>query len=79
MEIRTAISKCRACGSANLHELVAEACLNFPGLKGLKTEPILIFPKPVVCMDCGFVESTLSARELEQIRTGAARVNAASA
>jgi hypothetical protein len=59
--------------------LVAEASLHFPGLKGLKTEPILIFPKTVVCMDCGFVECNLSARELEQIRTGAARVNAASA
>jgi len=59
--------------------LVAEACLNFPGLKGLKTEPILIFPKTVVCVDCGFVECNLSGGELEQIRSGASRVNAASA
>jgi hypothetical protein len=78
-KVPTGISQCRACGSANVHELVAEACLHFPGLKGLKTEPIFIFPETVVCLDCGFVESSLSGGELEQIRNGAARVNAASA
>jgi len=63
------------CASSNLIELVAEACVLFPGLKGLKVEPMFIYPKIVVCTGCGFAQSYLSDRELEKVRVGAARLS----
>jgi hypothetical protein len=66
------ILECKSCGSSNLIELVGEICLQFPGLKGLKVEPIFVFPISVVCLDCGFMQSKLSWKELEDIRKGAA-------
>jgi len=75
----TATSECRACRSANVVELLAETCLRFPGLSGLNTEPIFVYPRIVLCTDCGLIWSTLSGRELEHVRKGALRINAASA
>ena len=69
---------CKSCASSNLIELSAEANLLFPGLNGLRTEPIFVFPKFMVCTECGFVQSNLSHKELEKVRQGAARVNTAS-
>jgi hypothetical protein len=65
---------CQVCASSNLIELVAETCVHFPGLKGLKVEPIFIYPKIVVCTECGFAQSYLSDRELEKVKEGAAKL-----
>src|SRR5215471_3307292 len=69
------LSACGVCRSSNILELVAESCLHFPGLNGLKTEPILIYSKIVVCFDCGLVQSRLSNNELKKVREGAARLS----
>lgn len=69
------ISFCKTCGSLNVVEMVAETCLHFPGLSGLNTEPIFVFPRFVLCTDCGFNQSTLSDKELEKVRLGAARIS----
>jgi uncharacterized Zn finger protein len=69
--------KCNSCFSSNVVEVVAETCIHFPGVKGLKADPIFAFPEVVVCLDCGFVRSNLSEEELEHVRKGAARVKEA--
>ena len=69
---------CKSCTSSNLIELITETCLLFPGLTGLKTEPMFVFPKIIVCTDCGFVQSRLSDRQLEKVKKGAATVKTAS-
>lgn len=35
---------CNSCSSCNVVEVVAETCIHFPGLKGLKADPIFVFP-----------------------------------
>jgi hypothetical protein len=70
---------CKACNSSKLIELTAEICLHFPGPSGLKTDPIFLFPKIVVCSDCGLMQANLSAGDLEQIRQGVAKVEGAPA
>jgi len=67
------VSRCNDCASFELIELSSEVCLHFPGLKGLKVEPIFICPKIVVCTECGFVQLRLSDRELEKVKEDAAK------
>jgi hypothetical protein len=62
------VSPCNACASLELIELSSEVCLHFPGLKGLEKNPIYASPKLTICLKCGFIQSNLSAKELEQVR-----------
>jgi hypothetical protein len=55
---------CRSCGSENQTELGAEINIHFPGRKGLDKPAVLVFPKLVVCLDCGFAQFTLPEAEL---------------
>jgi hypothetical protein len=68
----------RSCPSAKLIELISETCLHFPGLNGLKAVPIFVFPKIVLCTDCGLMQANLSATDLELIRHAYAKVEGAS-
>lgn len=36
-------------------------------LPGLSTPHVLLFPKVVVCMDCGFTEFSISETELQRL------------
>jgi len=69
-------SQCKSCASSHLVRLSTEICLHFPGLSGLKRGPIFVFPKVTVCLDCGFVQSSLSSEELGLIRERARREQA---
>jgi hypothetical protein len=68
------LSVCRSCAASHLIELEAEICIHFRGLTALDVEPILAFPKLLVCLYCGSIQSDLSAKELRRVRDGAARV-----
>jgi hypothetical protein len=61
-------ANCAFCGSTNQRMFAAEANIHFPGLRGIDTGSIFIFPRFLICLDCGQLESTLSNNELEQIR-----------
>lgn len=63
-------SHCQSCGSVNLAELSGEISLHLPGRSGLDRDPILLFPKVAVCLDCGLLQARLSPVERQQIRTG---------
>lgn len=72
-------SACKAFASVNVIELATETYLHFRGLRGLSVEPIFLFPKTVVCLDCGFMWSILAQQEIEQVRRGSASSRGASA
>ena len=56
------VMTCRSCGSNNQAEYSAEINIHFPkdGDKGA----VLVFPKLVVCLDCGVAEFTIPEAEL---------------
>jgi len=67
-------SQCKLCASFNLIEFSAEVGLHIPGLKGIKNDPIFVFPKVLVCPACGFMESNLSAEDLRLLRVRTTKV-----
>jgi len=58
----------RSCSASSLVKLNSEICIHFSGPKGLDMEPIFAFPKLTVCLDCGSIQSDLSAKELDNIK-----------
>ena len=63
---------CLSCRSANQAELTAEMMVHFPGLI-LKNPGVWIFPKLVVCLDCGSSRFSVPENELALIASGAAK------
>jgi hypothetical protein len=60
--------RCKACGSDNRTGFDAEINVHFPGLKNVD-KPVLVFPKLLVCLACGFTEFTLRESELLLLAT----------
>ena len=58
---------CRLCQAENVTEFGAEINIHFPAQEGLDEPPLLVFPKLVVCLGCGFTNFTLEATELRQV------------
>ena len=61
---------CKSCQSQNQHNFTAEVAIHFPGLKGLDKPIVWVFPKPLVCLDCGFTEFAVPERELRVLVQG---------
>ena len=55
---------CKACQSENQRTLGAEIAIHFPGLKGLDKPVVWVFPKLLVCLNCGFTEFVVPEAEL---------------
>ena len=47
-----------------------EIAIHFPGLEGLKKPIVWVFPKLLVCLDCGFTEFEIPEAELRQLVEG---------
>jgi hypothetical protein len=58
---------CKQCSSDNQRPFTSEVAVHFPGLKGLDKPIVWVFPKLVVCLDCGFTEFTIFETELRQL------------
>ncbi len=58
---------CKLCQSENRRHFGAEVAIHFPGLKGLDKPIVWVFPKVLVCMDCGFTEFAVPESELRQL------------
>jgi len=54
---------CRSCWS-NLTAFTAEINIHFSGLRNLEKPGVLLFPKLLVCMNCGFAEFSIQEAEL---------------
>jgi hypothetical protein len=69
---------CRSCSSSNLAQFGSEIMIHFSGLKNLDKPAVMVFPKIVVCFDCGVVaEFTIPEAELRRLVEGRAAPTAA--
>jgi hypothetical protein len=55
---------CKKCGSDQRSEFASEINLHFPDLIDRDEQAVLLFPKLLVCLECGFTEFFLSQNEL---------------
>jgi predicted nucleic-acid-binding Zn-ribbon protein len=55
---------CRSCPSNNQTQFGSEVVIHFSGLKNLAKPTVMVFPKIVVCLDCGYTEFTIPEAEL---------------
>jgi hypothetical protein len=58
---------CLACESANQVEFSAEIILHFAALQTLDIPRVELFPKFLVCLDCGFTGFNVSEPELASL------------
>ena len=58
---------CKSCSSDNRLKFVSEINIHFPGLKNLDKPTVFVFPKLLVCMDCGFTEFSVPETELRML------------
>ena len=63
---------CRSCGLANQKEFTAEIDIHFPGLRNLDKPAVMVFPRLVVCLGCGFTQFTIPEAELRRLAQGIA-------
>jgi hypothetical protein len=70
---------CPLCGSGNEAELAAEMIIHFSGLKNLDNPGVWVFPKLLVCLNCGFSQFIVPEPELVLLAsaTGAKRASTA--
>ena len=58
---------CPSCHSENVREYPAEINIHFPGMKGLTIPTVWVFPKLLVCLDCGAAQFSLPDAERETL------------
>lgn len=61
---------CVSCGSNRQPEFLAEINIHFSGFKNLGKPGVLVFPKVLVCLDCGLSWFTTPKTELAQLADG---------
>lgn len=61
---------CKQCAADELQDFNAEIAIHFPGLKGLNKPIVWVFPKLLVCLQCGFGEFVIPDEQQEQLRNG---------
>lgn len=62
---------CPSCFSKNQQLFNGEVAVHFPGRDGLNRPIVWVFPKLIVCLDCGVAQFTVPERELMVLATGA--------
>jgi hypothetical protein len=58
---------CNLCRSEYQRNFNAEIGIHFPGLEGLDKPITWVFPKLVVCLDCGSTKFEIPEAELRQL------------
>jgi hypothetical protein len=61
---------CKSCQSENQRTLNGEVAIHFPGLNGLDKPILWVFPKLLVCLNCGFTEFEIPKAELRRLVEG---------
>ena len=61
---------CRACQSATTSKFPSEINIHFPGRENLETPTVWIFPKLLVCLNCGFTEFLVPEPQLQSLAAG---------
>jgi hypothetical protein len=65
--VRRVEMPCKSCQSQNQRNLDAEIGIHYPGRKGLDKPLVFVFPKLLVCLDCGFTEFAIPETELRRL------------
>ena len=63
---------CKSCQSQNQRNLNGEIAIHFPGLNGLDKPIVWVFPKLLVCLNCGFTEFAIPEAELRLVESDTA-------
>ena len=59
---------CKSCHSDKQTLFPSELCIHFPnGFKALDKEPVMVFPRLLACLNCGFTECSLPEAELRRL------------
>lgn len=58
---------CKSCHSGNQSQFSGEMGIHFLGLKNIDKPTVWIFPKLLVCLDCGFTEFVIRNAEREEL------------
>jgi hypothetical protein len=58
---------CLLCASGNEAEFTAEINIHFGGLKNIDRSGVLVFPKLLVCLNCGASRFSTPGTELSQL------------
>ena len=61
---------CPSCWSNNQREFPSEMLIHFKGLKNLDKPGVWVFPRLLICLDCGVLQSRVPATELAQLAAG---------
>ena len=61
---------CKSCMSLNQREFASETNIHCSGVENLETPSVLVFPKLLVCTDCGFTEFAIARADLELLTRG---------
>ena len=61
---------CKSCSSKNREAFSAEINVHCGGWEGLKKPGVLVFPKLLICLDCGFAEFAVPETELARLASG---------
>jgi hypothetical protein len=61
---------CARCDSAHQMEFPAEIAIHFSGRENLYKPHVFVFPKVLVCLDCGASEFAVAETELRLLREG---------
>lgn len=64
------LMSCAVCISFNEAEFTAEVMIHFCGLKHLANPGVFVFPRVLVCLDCGFSRCTTPESELQALGKG---------
>lgn len=55
---------CPSCASSNQSEFPVEMIIHLTGLKNVNNLGVLLFPRLLVCLDCGFLQYNVPESEL---------------
>jgi|SRR5580704_649868 hypothetical protein len=72
LEFKKAAMSCRSCGSKSQTKFAAEMSVHVLGLENVDKPAVSLFPRLLVCMNCGFTELTLAEEELRLLGKGPA-------
>ena len=61
---------CERCSSENQSTFNGEVAVHFPGLKGLNKPIVWVFPKLMVCLECGLAEFEIPESQLRVLNKG---------
>jgi hypothetical protein len=60
---------CRACRSGHPIEFPAELNIHFPGPENFEKPTVWVFPRLLVCLNCGFTEFFIPEADVRRLKT----------